>query len=105
MGLAPGCGTQFFARTTGYQKACEYILTSKTFSAKKAKELGMVNIVVKSGQMDDTIKQFVEKFRKLPPLAVGNAKMLINKSFKNYMISHLELASKTASESAATEDF
>ena len=105
VGLAPGCGTQFFARLIGYQKACEYVLTSKTFSAKKAKELGIVNIVVESGQMDDTIEQFVEKFRKLPPIAVGKAKMLINKSLDNDMISHLELESKTASESAATEDF
>ncbi|EMR74814.1 enoyl-CoA hydratase/carnithine racemase [Thermoplasmatales archaeon SCGC AB-540-F20] len=25
IGLAPGCGTQFFTKLTGYQRACEYI--------------------------------------------------------------------------------
>lgn len=105
IGLAPGCGTQFFTKVTGYQKACEYILTSKTFSAQEAKELGIVNRVVESDKLDETIDEYLEKFRRLPPIAVGKAKMLINKSLDNDMITHLELESNTASESAATEDF
>jgi len=44
-------------------------------------------------------------FQGLPPLAVGKAKMLINKSLENDMISHLELESKTAAWSAGTQDF
>ena len=105
VGLAPGCGTQFFTKLTGYQRACEYILTSKIFTAEKAKELGIVNKIVEPDELDNTVEGFVNKFRKLPPIAVGKAKMLINKSLGNDMVSHLELESKTASESAATEDF
>ena len=105
IGLAPGCGTQFFTKTVGYQKACEYILTSKTFSAEEAKNLGFVNIVVESDKLDDTVEEFINRFRNLPPIAVGKAKMLINKSLDNNMLSHLELESITASESASTEDF
>ena len=51
------------------------------------------------------VEQLVDKFRKLPPIAVGKAKMLINKSMENSMIEHLELESQTASLSAATQDF
>ena len=105
IGLAPGCGTQFFTKLTGYQRACEYILTSKVFTAEKAYELGIVNKIVESKDLDETVEQFVEKFRKLPPIAVGKAKMLINKSLDNDMLSHLELESKTASISAGTQDF
>jgi len=105
IGLAPGCGTQFFTKIVGYQKACEYILTSKTFSAEEAKKLGIVNIVVDSNQLENKIDEFIEKFKKLPPIAVGKAKMLINKSQENDMITHLELESKTAALSAGTEDF
>lgn len=105
IGLAPGCGTQFFTKVVGYQKACEYILTSKIFTAEKAFELGIVNKVVDKKDLESTLEYFLEKFRKLPPIAVGKAKMLINKSMENDMISHLELESKTASESAGTEDF
>ena len=105
IGLAPGCGTQFFTKIVGYQKACEYILTSKTFTAEEAKELGFVNMVVESDKLDDAVEEFANKFRSLPPIAVGKAKMLINKSLDNDMLSHLELESITASESAGTEDF
>ena len=105
IGLAPGCGTQFFTQLVGYQRACEYILTSKVFSAEKAFELGVVNRVVDVDELDQAVEEFVSKFRKLPPVAVGKAKMLINKSQDNDMITHLKLESQTASKSAATEDF
>lgn len=105
VGLAPGCGTQFFTKLTGYQKACEYILTSKIFTADKAEELGIVNKVVSAENLDEAVDRFVTKFKKLPSVAVGKAKMLINKSLENDMVTHLELESKTASESAGTMDF
>ena len=105
VGLAPGCGTQFFTKIVGYQRACEYILTSKIFTAEKAKELGIINKIVEPDELDNAIEEIVSKFRKLPPIAVGKAKMLINKSLDNNMINHLELESVTASLSASTEDF
>ena len=105
IGLAPGCGTQFFTRTVGYQKACEYILTSKVFTADEAKELGIVNKVVELDELETTVEELADRFRSLPSIAVGKAKMLINKSFENDMLTHLELESKTASESAGTMDF
>jgi len=105
IGLAPGCGTQFFTKLVGYQKACEYILTAKIFSADEAEKLGIVNKVVNTNELDGTLEEFLSKFRELPPIAVGKAKMLINKSLENNMIDHLELESVTASFSAATLDF
>ncbi len=105
VGLAPGCGTQFFTKIVGYQRACEYILTSKIFTAQKALELGIVNAVVEPEKLDETVDEFASKFRTLPPIAVGKAKMLINKSLENSMIDHLELESITASKSAGTLDF
>jgi 2-(1,2-epoxy-1,2-dihydrophenyl)acetyl-CoA isomerase len=105
VGLAPGCGTQFFTQLVGYQKACEYILTSKTFSAEEAQRLGIVNMVVDENELDASVEELVSRFKVLPPIAVGKAKMLINKSLDNDMFTHLELESLTASESAATMDF
>jgi 2-(1,2-epoxy-1,2-dihydrophenyl)acetyl-CoA isomerase len=105
IGLAPGCGTQFITKLIGYQKASEYILTSKTFSADHAYEIGIINKVVESDELDNTVEKFVDKFKILPPIAVGKAKMLINKSMENSMVTHLDLESKTASFSAGTQDF
>jgi 2-(1,2-epoxy-1,2-dihydrophenyl)acetyl-CoA isomerase len=105
IGLAPGCGTQFVTKLIGYQRACEYLLTSKTFTADEAYQLGMINKVVDADKLDVVVEEIVSTFRALPPIAVGKAKMLINKSLENDMISHLELESKTAAWSAGTEDF
>ena len=105
IGLAPGCGTQFFTKLVGYQRACEYILTSKTFTAEDAFKLGIVNRIVEPEKLDAAVEEYVAMFRTLPPIAVGKAKMLINKSMDNDMISHLELESKTAAWSAGTQDF
>jgi 2-(1,2-epoxy-1,2-dihydrophenyl)acetyl-CoA isomerase len=105
IGLAPGCGTQFVARTLGYQRACEYILTSKTFTAEEGYHLGLINKVVDRDMFEDALSETVSVFRKLPPIAIGKAKMLINKSLDNEMISHLELESSTAAWSAGTLDF
>jgi 2-(1,2-epoxy-1,2-dihydrophenyl)acetyl-CoA isomerase len=105
IGLAPGCGTQFVTKLIGYQRACEYILTSKTFSAEEGYRLGLINKVVEENALDAAVEEIVSVFKTLPPIAVGKAKMLINKSLDNDMISHLELESKTAAWSAGTQDF
>lgn len=103
IGLAPGCGTQFVTQLVGYHRACELILTAKTISADEAHKLGIVNMVV--DDLENAVEEYVEKFRVLPSVAVGLAKKLINESLRNDMFSHLELESRLASFSAATEDF
>ncbi|MDH7517293.1 MAG: enoyl-CoA hydratase-related protein [Candidatus Thermoplasmatota archaeon] len=105
IGLAPGCGTQFVTSLVGYHKACELLLTAKTFSAEEAHSMGIVNMIVDSEKLDDAVESYASKFKELPPIAVGKAKMLINKSMDNSMLDHLELESKTASMSAGTDDF
>jgi 2-(1,2-epoxy-1,2-dihydrophenyl)acetyl-CoA isomerase len=105
IGLAPGCGTQFFPKIVGYQRACEYILTSKTFTADEALQVGLINRVVASPDLEKAVEDFVSPFRTRAPLAVGKAKMLINKSLENDFVTHLELESLTAAASAGTQDF
>ena len=105
IGLAPGCGTQLFTQIVGYQKACEYILTSKVFSAQEAEKLGIVNKVLGAEELDDQVEYYVDIFRSFPTIAVGKAKMLINKSLDNPFINHLELESITAAYTAGTQDF
>ena len=105
IGLAPGCGTYFATRLFGYQRACELVLTAKTFTASEALNMGLVNRLADSDELDDIITEYTSRFNQLPPLAIGKAKMLLNKSYENTLIDHLKLESITASNSAESEDF
>jgi 2-(1,2-epoxy-1,2-dihydrophenyl)acetyl-CoA isomerase len=105
IGLAPGCGTQFFTEIVGYHKACEFILTSKSFTSEEAEKLGLVNKIVENDDLDEAVEELLLKLKRLPPIAIGKAKMLINKSMENDMTSHLELESLTAAYTAGTYDF
>ena len=55
--------------------------------------------------LSEAVEEYVSKFKKLPSLAVGMAKMLLNEGMHNDLLTHLELESKTASLSAFSEDF
>jgi len=105
IGLAPGCGTQFFTSIVGYHKACEYVLTGKTFTADEALEMGLVNKVVLDDELEAQVDEYVNLFRCSPSFAVGKAKYLINKSMSNSMTKHLRLESRLAALSAEKEDF
>ena len=105
IGLAPGCGTQLLTKLIGYQKACELILTSKVFTAVDAERYGIINKAVKETDLDQEVQKYVAIFQQLPPIAVGKAKMLINKSLDDTIEQHLELESITASFTAGTDDF
>jgi 2-(1,2-epoxy-1,2-dihydrophenyl)acetyl-CoA isomerase len=105
IGLAPGCGTQLLTQIIGYQKACEYILTSKVFTADEAYKLNIVNKVVDDSKLVEEAERYIELFRSFPSVAVGKAKMLINKSLDNSMRDHFELESITASNTAGSYDF
>jgi 2-(1,2-epoxy-1,2-dihydrophenyl)acetyl-CoA isomerase len=105
IGLAPGCGTQLFSQLVGYHRACEYIFTSKVFSATEAEHLGIINKVVESTELDAQVEYYAKIFRTFPTIAVGKAKMLINASLDNSFNNHLELESITAAYTAGTRDF
>jgi len=105
IGLAPGCGTKLLTQIVSYQRACEYILTSKVLTAEDGFKLGFVNKIVDSDRLDEEVEFFVDKFRKSPSIAVGKAKMLINKSYENDMLDHFKLENETASYTAGTKDF
>lgn len=105
IGLAPGCGTQLLTKLVGYQKSCELILTSKVFTAVDAERYGIINKAVEETDLNQEVQNYVAIFQQLPSIAVGKAKMLINKSLDDTIEQHLELESMTASFTAGTDDF
>jgi enoyl-CoA hydratase/carnithine racemase len=79
LGLIPGWGgTQLLPKLVGVTKAKEIILTGKILSAEEALEAGLINKVLAVDNYEEELKNFITSLVKSPPLAVGEAKKLIN---------------------------
>jgi enoyl-CoA hydratase len=85
MGLASGDGgAVIWPLLTDFNKAKEYLMTGRTFSAEKADELGLTNYVVPRDELDDKVEELVEELVSKPQYAVRYSKMAAN--------THLQLA-------------
>lgn len=79
LGILPGfAGTQRLSRLIGVSKAKELIFTGDIISAEAARELGLVNQVVKHGNLIDDSILLAKKIASKGQVAVRYAKMAIN---------------------------
>ncbi|TRM76221.1 3-hydroxyacyl-CoA dehydrogenase [Sulfolobus sp. B5] len=97
--LASSVGVGFVSR-----KIARYALTGDWMSAKQAKELGLVDIVVPSDQLEITTVEIVEKIKRIAPLSTMAIKRAIN-SIRNSFLTQLRSASQDLFILSATEDF
>jgi 2-(1,2-epoxy-1,2-dihydrophenyl)acetyl-CoA isomerase len=64
---------------------------SEKISAKEAKEIGLVNIVVSNSEvLNIALERYAKKFAQAPTLALGMIKKLLNTSFETTLDSALE---------------
>ena len=92
VGLVPGDGGAFFiTRLIGFGKAMEMFLTCKSYSAREAFEMGLVNQVVLPDQLKNKTEELADKLSELPPIALQMTKKAIYHAYQNDINSHLEL--------------
>lgn len=79
LGLIPGWGgTQLLPKLVGFTKAKEIIITGKILSAEEALKAGLINKVLALDNYEEELKTFITSLVKSPPLALAEAKKLIN---------------------------
>ena len=71
-------GTQRLARLAGKGKALEMILTGVTIDAQEAYRVGLVNKVVASKELDNTVIHVAQEMASKGPIALKYAKEAIN---------------------------
>jgi enoyl-CoA hydratase len=80
LGIIPGFGgTQRLTRLVGIGRAKELILTGKIINAGEAERIGLVNSVVRDDELMERTAELAELFLQKSPVALGTAKMLIDK--------------------------
>ena len=102
----PDAGVSWFLpRIVGYRKALELYLTSERLTAAEAKDLGLVNFVVRSGELETATATMVEKFAALAPQAVASTKQLLQASPDATLDRHADAEIRSFADNTRSPDF
>jgi enoyl-CoA hydratase/3-hydroxyacyl-CoA dehydrogenase len=105
LGIFPGVGgSQRSARLIGKGRACELIFTGDMISAEEAERIGLVNRVVSPKELMKTARAMAEKIASRAPLAVGRAKIAINKTLETNLDAGLAFEVESVCLLFSTED-
>jgi methylglutaconyl-CoA hydratase len=77
IGLVPACIAPYVLRRTGEGRARPYFLTGERFDARRALEIGLVNIVVEPAELDRKVEEVASSLVSSGPEALAKAKELL----------------------------
>ena len=97
-------GSWLLPRLVGMHKAKELALLADIISAKEAAEIGLVNRVVPSSELDAFVAEWAGRLAAGPPLALSMTKRLLTNSFSSTMDEALDAEGLAQSVNAGTED-
>jgi 2-(1,2-epoxy-1,2-dihydrophenyl)acetyl-CoA isomerase len=105
IGLVPDAGSSYFLpRLLGMSKAFELAAMGSKINAREAQDLGLINRVVNSDQLDDTIKGYTDYFSKAPTQAIALIKKMLNKSITATLEEMLEYEAYCQEIASRTSD-
>lgn len=86
VGAIPTVATVLLPRIIGRKKALEIIFTGDTLTAAEAKQIGLINEVYTTGELEEAVNKLVEKFKKKSSVVLRLTRAAIyqglNKDFK-----------------------
>lgn len=79
LGLIPACISPYVLKKCGEGNCREFFLTGERLTAEKAFRAGLVNMVVESEELDDTITSIVRNLLTSGPAAISKCKELLRR--------------------------
>jgi len=105
IGLVPDSGSAYFLpRLVGMAKAFELCSMGSRVKAQEALQLGLVNKVVSSTELDAAVAEYTTYFSKAPTKAIGLIKKMLNKSTTSTLEEVLEYEAYCQEIAGATHD-
>jgi naphthoate synthase len=98
-----GFGSAYLAQQVGQKKAREIFFLGKTYNAKEAEEMGMVNEVVPHAQLEDEALEWAETINDKSPTAIRMLKYSFN-SADDGMIGQQALAGEATRLAYMTDE-
>ena len=102
--ISDGGGMYFLPRLLGPHKAKELLFLGDPISASEARDLGIVNRVVPSEQLQSATEALMDRLVHGPGLAIGQMKLLADKSFSSTLEEMLRLEQTTQPHMVASYD-
>lgn len=106
IGLVPdAAGIYQLTQLIGAAKTTELVMLGEQFDAKKAQDLGLVNAVVASGELDAAVKKLTDRLTSLPALSLAAMKQTINQVAYSGLDAAIDNEVMYQMQMALTDDF
>ena len=106
IGTTPDGSSSFhLPRAIGIKRALEMTLLGDRYSARQMSDMGLVNFVVPSEDLDRETDELVQRLANGPTHVYGMAKKLMYRSLENEFESQLQLEGECFADCAGREDF
>jgi len=76
-----------------------------TIDGEEAEHIGLVNRAVEADALEEEVRNWAERFLRIPPLAVGLTKRAVDKSLDMDIVSSMDANAAVQSMLLKTEDF
>lgn len=92
IGLVAGDGgALLWPLMIGLNRAKQYLLTGEPVLGSEAAAIGLVNLAVPGGALDETVNRWTKRLSELPPVAVKGTKRALNSILRQQAQAHAEL--------------
>jgi 2-(1,2-epoxy-1,2-dihydrophenyl)acetyl-CoA isomerase len=106
IGTSPDGSSSFhLPRAVGIKKAMEIALLGDRFDAQSAKDMGMINFVVPTAELEAETSKLATRLAGGPTRALGNTKALLYRSLESEFESQLQAEAEYFSDSASHANF
>lgn len=106
IGTSPDGSSSFhLPRAVGIKKAMEIALLGDRFGAQEAKDIGMINFVVPTAELESETAALAQRLAAGPTHVYGNTKALFYRSLESEFESQLQAEAEYFSDCASKADF
>ena len=106
IGTSPDGSSSFhLPRAVGIKKAMEIALLGDRFGAQEAKDIGMINFVVPTAELDAETAALAQRLAAGPTHVYGNTKALFYRSLESEFESQLQAEAEYFADCASRADF
>jgi len=106
IGTTPDGSSSFhLPRAIGIKRAMELTLLGDRYTAQQMADMGLVNFVVPTAEIDDACGKLAKRLANGPTHVYGNAKKLMYRSLENEFESQLQMEAEMFADCAKRGDF